>query len=202
MNFLDKKNLRNFFQNQRDQISSSEKIKAAEKINTIFLNSDFFNTQTSKKLKIGAYLASNDLNELDINFLIFSLAQLGHEIYLPIIQSQDKSLRFRGYRPNITKLKSHPNFKILEPEAQTPDWLVSAEILDIIFLPLVAFDTQGTRLGMGGGYYDRTLANQSHPTHPILIGCAYTFQQAEHLPKDPWDKPLNFVLTEKFFLKF
>ena len=75
MNFLDKKNLRNFFQNQRDQISSSEKIKAAEKINTIFLNSDFFNTQTSKKLKIGAYLASNDLNELDINFLIFLCAQ-------------------------------------------------------------------------------------------------------------------------------
>ncbi|EEG85357.1 5-formyltetrahydrofolate cyclo-ligase [Proteus penneri ATCC 35198] len=66
--------------------------------------------------------------------------------------------------------------------------------IDIIFTPLVAFDTQGQRLGMGGGFYDRTLENwQQKSFYPM--GLAHTFQQVDYLPIANWDVPLPEIIT-------
>lgn len=69
--------------------------------------------------------------------------------------------------------------------------------LDLLLMPLVAFDTAGGRLGMGGGFYDRTLALQpSWSRQPYLLGVGYQFQQVDTLPTAPWDKPVNAIITD------
>jgi 5-formyltetrahydrofolate cyclo-ligase len=72
---------------------------------------------------------------------------------------------------------------------------VPAARLDLVFMPLVAFDAQGNRLGMGGGYYDRALAGRRR--RPLLAGIAFACQQAEAIPIQPWDIPLTVVITER-----
>ncbi len=77
---------------------------------------------------------------------------------------------------------------------------ITAKELDIVLMPLVGFDSQGNRLGMGGGFYDRTfsyLANRKSLHKPKLIGLAYEFQHIDKLKREPWDIPLTAVITEK-----
>ena len=72
--------------------------------------------------------------------------------------------------------------------------------LDLILAPLVGFDTHGNRLGMGGGYYDRTFAYLKHRLHwqkPRLIGLAYELQRVADLANHAWDVPLQSVVTEQ-----
>ena len=72
--------------------------------------------------------------------------------------------------------------------------------LDIIFTPLVAFDSQGNRMGMGGGYYDRTLAHWQTNQTPYPIGLAHNCQLVEQLPVQAWDIPLAQIITpDKIF---
>jgi 5-formyltetrahydrofolate cyclo-ligase len=75
-----------------------------------------------------------------------------------------------------------------------------ARELDLILLPLVAFDESGQRLGMGGGFFDRSLAFlawRQHWRKPHLIGLAYDFQKVAALPREPWDVPLDAVVTDQ-----
>lgn len=68
----------------------------------------------------------------------------------------------------------------------------------MIFLPLVAFDRTGTRLGMGGGYYDRSLARQSTTkTRPLRVGLAHSIQEVTQLERQAWDIPLDLIATER-----
>lgn len=72
--------------------------------------------------------------------------------------------------------------------------------LDLVLMPLVAFDEQGNRLGMGKGYYDRTLEflqRRNHWRKPRLVGIAFEFQKHDELPPQPWDVPLDAVITEQ-----
>ena len=71
--------------------------------------------------------------------------------------------------------------------------------MDVILLPLVAFDRKGYRLGMGGGYYDRSLAfrrSRQQWRRPRLIGVAHSCQQHPGLPQQHWDVPLDCIITE------
>ncbi|QUN05191.1 5-formyltetrahydrofolate cyclo-ligase [Shewanella yunxiaonensis] len=83
-------------------------------------------------------------------------------------------------------------FGIPEPKLETRRIVLPAQ-LDLILTPLVAFDAQGNRMGMGGGYYDRTLANPQ--VTALAVGYAHDCQQAESLPLAPWDKPLPVIIT-------
>ena len=67
---------------------------------------------------------------------------------------------------------------------------------DVVFVPLVAFDETGQRLGQGGGFYDRAIADAG-PTRPLLIGVAHAFQQVRSVPVEAWDMPLDAVVTEE-----
>lgn len=81
----------------------------------------------------------------------------------------------------------------------------SGRQLDLVIMPLVAFDQSGNRLGMGGGFYDRTFAfkhlQTCHP-RPYLVGYAYAFQQVALLQRQPWDVPLDAVVTESAYTPF
>ena len=113
---------------------------------------------------------------------------------MPIVEK--KKLLFGEYR-NTSNLKNN-RFKIPEPivglESQ-----ISAFELDLIFMPLVAFDTMGNRIGMGGGFYDRTLNNKQLDNDlkkPIVVGVAYEFQNQNQTQPNPWYIPLDMICTE------
>ncbi|BBN82699.1 hypothetical protein PA25_26840 [Pseudoalteromonas sp. A25] len=76
--------------------------------------------------------------------------------------------------------------------------------LDYLLMPLVAFDHLGNRLGMGGGYYDKTLARyyKEHMKKPELIGLAHDCQKVEQLPTEAWDVPLQQIITPSKFYQW
>jgi len=89
-------------------------------------------------------------------------------------------------------------FGIPEPADGHPRPLLNH---DVVLAPLVAFDNHGHRLGQGGGFYDRALASRIGHT-PVVIGIAHSFQQVESVPVEPWDIPLDAVVTEESVIEF
>jgi 5-formyltetrahydrofolate cyclo-ligase len=145
--------------------------------------------------RIACYLAVD--GELDTLPLLQRACRLGKEIYLPILPARASDrLKFARYRPGDRLVNNR--FGIPEPMAGTRRILAPAK-LDLVMAPLVAFDADGNRLGMGGGYYDRTFAYLHQRTRwvkPRMIGIAYDFQRQAHLPAQPWDVPLHAIATE------
>ena len=95
-------------------------------------------------------------------------------------------------------------FGIPEPVVGVKE-LVRARRLDLVLLPLVGFDHKGNRLGMGAGFYDRTLAflrDRVHWKKPHAVGLAYDFQRVDGFDVDPWDIPLTAVVTDKDIYSF
>lgn len=138
--------------------------------------------------RIALYQAIN--GEIDLGGLWRSAPLHGKYCYFPAL-NEDKTLSFLPATP--ASIFRENRYGIEEPDVERELALTPAQ-LDIIFIPLVAFDKKGTRLGMGAGYYDRTLAN-SHA--PLLIGVAYEFQRQSYIETQPWDIPLNMVVTEQ-----
>ena len=87
-------------------------------------------------------------------------------------------------------------YGIEEPELRVDNVVPLADI-DVLLLPLVGFDEKGNRLGMGGGYYDRTLAQwyNGHAPHLFPIGLSYDEQRVSELPVEAWDIPLPEIIT-------
>lgn len=84
-------------------------------------------------------------------------------------------------------------FGILEPHPDSPS--IAVNTVDLILVPAVACDDQGYRLGYGGGFYDRLLAQPEWAIKPT-IGIVFDFARLPQLPRDPWDRSLQFVCTE------
>lgn len=184
-----KADLRKRLLHQRQSLSPHILNTAASSASHVFLNSDFWQTQIHRIQHIAVYLAHQ--GELNLSPLIQAFWKQEKQLYLPIIRPNSKQLQFALYTPN-TILK--PNlFQILEPQESH---YFPANQLDLVLLPLVGFDLQHHRLGMGGGYYDATFPNTQTSTHPILIGCGYAFQQLDNLlPLEPWDQKMGLILT-------
>ena len=147
---------------------------------------------------IGIYYALN--GEADTLKLIEFLWSNNQNAFLPVMHHN--SLLFGNFAPNSDLNEN--TYGIPEPEL-TKENQVSALELDMVFVPLVAFDQDGYRLGMGGGYYDRTFEKKlkdQKPTTPLLVGLAYEFQKQNNLVYQPWDVPLDMVVTEAHTYKF
>lgn len=114
----------------------------------------------------------------------------GKFCYFPAINAE-KTLSFLPATP-ATPFKAN-RYGIPEPDVAISEAVCPKE-LDLIFMPLVAFDEFGTRMGMGGGYYDRTLAQENHP---LLIGVAYECQRQAYIAPEEWDIPLTAIITEQ-----
>jgi 5-formyltetrahydrofolate cyclo-ligase len=156
---------------------------------------------------IACYLSLK--NEFDTMPLIEAIWKAKKHCYLPVLTQHKDD---QGKEQNLLKFiryeygdPLHMNrYSILEPSPLKKE--IALELIDVVIMPLVAFDSQGHRLGTGGGYYDRTFASrhsvlQDDPNKkPKMIGLGYTIQQAESLPEDPWDLLLDNVLTEKSFI--
>ena len=126
---------------------------------------------------------------------------MGKACYLPVI-TPGKSLWFAPYEDGDPLAPNR--FGIPEP-ARAGIKLVSARVLDLILTPLVAFDDQGHRLGMGSGFYDRTLSFLRHRRvwrKPRLLGVAHELQHLSALQAAPWDVPLDGVATDESLYLF
>ena len=148
--------------------------------------------------RIGAYLAND--GEIDPLPAMLEWSRRGQKCFLPILfPGQKPRLRFAGFSMESRMLQNR--FGILEPCVSQRACLDPSQ-LDWIFVPLVAFDSSGHRLGMGGGYYDASLAALRSRTHwrkPRLVGLAHEFQRIDHLAVDEWDVPLHGILTNERF---
>ena len=136
--------------------------------------------------RIALYLAAD--GEIDTGPLAESARGLGKQLFLPIIHA-DQRLSFAAWERG-TRLVSN-RYGIPEPPSGSER--CPPEALEIIFLPLVAWDKSGHRLGMGGGFYDRTLDGIKGP---LRVGLAHAVQQVASVPHDPGDIALNFVATD------
>lgn len=139
--------------------------------------------------KVALYMAND--GEIDPIHLIRQLWMQGKQCYLPVMEANNqKILRFARYTSDSQMRVNHVGI-----EEPLTDYYLSVQELDLIFLPLVAFDLHGHRLGRGGGFYDATLAEVR--STPRRIGLAYDFQRVDLLPKQEHDVMLHAVVTDK-----
>lgn len=136
--------------------------------------------------KVAVYLAFN--NEVDTRYLIDELTKGGKEIYLPTFFSGRETYVFSKFKDWKT-LEKGP-FNILQP---VNTGQIDTELLDMVFIPGVAFDKKGMRLGYGKGIYDRLLANFKGK----MVGLAYDFQVVDQIPREGHDLKMDVVVTEK-----
>lgn len=140
--------------------------------------------------RIASYLANDGEPALD--FFLKNSAEMHCQHYLPTLYQQQ--LKFAAYSWGDT-LKNN-RFNIPEPEFKQ---FFSTKLLNMILVPLVGFDSQGHRIGMGGGFYDRTLSFMLNPAckrKPLLIGIAYNIQRVHIITPQRWDIPLDAIITE------
>ncbi len=131
--------------------------------------------------------------EPDVRPALKTLSGRGLQVALPVIvdTAAGLDLQFSLWNPAIALKKNF--FGIGEPGAGEA---VLLQDLDVVLLPLVAWDEGGNRLGMGAGYYDRALAAVADSSLPLRVGIAYEVQKVDRLPADPWDVRLHRMITE------
>ena len=185
MQVCSKKELRQHFLSLRQGQASKVAARASAHIRKHLLELEVFERAGSVLM----YLPTR--GEVDTWPLIDHFWQQGVNVLLP---------RCRDHEPgtmdvHIVRSKDDlgpGHFGLIEPKlSRTVP--VSDLCLEVILIPALAFDRQGFRLGYGGGYYDRFLARLSN--HPLLIGLAHDFQVVDLLPREPWDQPIDMIVS-------
>lgn len=189
----DRRSLRHLLRQQRRALSPSQQSNASARL-----------TQRLRQLPdiqrarhLALYLPND--GEIDPTPLLSWLTPRGARAYLPVLRPlAENSLWFVHYHPGTPMVTNR--FGIPEPctrHAAHPAHRRPVWALDVILLPLVGFDENGERLGMGGGFYDRTLARlHNGGPRPRLIGVAHDCQGVERLPTAPWDIPLDAIASD------
>lgn len=144
---------------------------------------------------IACYLPND--GELDLTYLISQAWTMGKSVYLPVLSIHHRNhLHFLTYQPDDELILNR--FGIPEPVMRRHN-MIEIKRLDLVLMPLVGFDSTGNRLGMGGGFYDRSFAflrRRQQWCKPRLIGAAYDCQEVGQLGSNSWDVPLSGVMTE------
>ena len=187
-----KAELRRTLRAQRNSLSLEAQIVAADRLTANVVSTRWFRVCR----RIACYLPND--GEIDPSPIMERLWRMRKICYLPVLSrlTHDR-LWFARAEPDMALTSNR--FGILEPEVAARH-LVRAQELDLILMPLVAFDHRGNRLGMGGGFYDRSLEFLRHRQRwkkPHVFGLAHDFQQVAALGVEPWDIPLQGVVTDK-----
>lgn len=194
---MNKKNLRKTIRGQRNQLNLDEQQLAAGRLATIATASRLLH----KHKRVACYIAND--GEIETWPLIETLWSLKKQVYLPVVSHLPWTpLWFAPFTPDSSVQINR--FGIPEPQVH-PGERVTASKLDLVLMPVVAFDNTGNRLGMGQGYYDRSLKILNHRKawrRPLLTGIAYEFQCVDKIDSEPWDVPLQFALTDKRAIEF
>ncbi|WET13447.1 MULTISPECIES: 5-formyltetrahydrofolate cyclo-ligase [unclassified Pseudomonas] len=189
---LSRPQLRRMLRNARRALTPSEQREAAQGVYRQLAQHPLFR----RAKHISLYLPTD--GEIDPRLLLRAAQRRGKATYLPVLSAWPRTkMVFQRVRPGEKLLPNR--FRILEPRTnvrrQRKVWA-----LDLVLLPLVGFDDAGGRLGMGGGFYDRSLAylaRRQHWRKPTLLGLAHECQKVERLVQASWDVPLAGTVTDK-----
>lgn len=132
--------------------------------------------------------------EIDIDAALILLGEQGTVVTVPRVNGEH--LEFLPWSPDLEAVAG--SFGISEPVDGEP---VPFRKHAVVLTPLVAFDRQGQRLGQGGGFYDRAMS-LAGDERPVMVGIAHAFQEVERVPTEPWDQPLDAVVTEDEIIEF
>jgi len=171
----------------RDSLSPSQQQMAAQLLSQHVMATSYY--QNSEHIAV--YWAIG--GEVSVQPLINAAWGQGKRCYLPVVTQQQ--MVFVEYRQDAEMVTNV--FGIPEPADQSR--IISATELDLVITPLVAFDKHANRLGMGGGYYDRTFSflMSDGIQKPHLMGVAHACQEVDSLRAQAWDVPLHSVVTDK-----
>lgn len=189
---LSRQQIRATFRQKRQLLSAQQQQQATQQVLTTCKQS----TPLTKAKTVACYLPND--GEISPRAIIDYCWQHEITLLLPVLHPFSHGhLLFVEYQANSKMCMNR--FGIPEPILTTENLCPLAKI-ELIFTPLVAFDASGNRLGMGGGFYDRTLAPiQRDNLATRLIGLAHDCQQAQALAQDSWDIPLNGIATPTEF---
>lgn len=188
--------LRHYMRHRRLALASHTRRHAGQSIVRQLRRESFF----IHSKKIAVYLDA--FGEVPTHNLIQLCFKLKKSVYLPVVRSINQPLtwsRILRHQWQNQRMMKH-RFGMKQPPSQRG---VSVKSLDCVLLPLVAFDMNGHRLGMGGGFYDRTLAHCANTlehhrlqgSKPWLVGLAYDFQQVDSVHIQSWDVFMHAVVT-------
>lgn len=185
-----KANLRSHYRDKRRSLDPTHRTDAALAVKHHLQQF----TPITHTTTVAAFMATAE--ELDLNPWMVTHQQRGGSIALPRVHAAGK-MTFHASSQSTVMQKNR--YHIEEPSIEAP--IVPDAKIDIALVPLVAFDSDGHRLGMGGGYYDRFLPKL--PRHTWMIGVAFDCQKSPiPLPQAHWDVPLHAVVTETGMLKW
>lgn len=183
-----KREVRRRYREARSRIDPAERDAASDRIAEHVARAHWFR---SSRL-IACYLSMSD--EVATWPIIERAWRMRKRVFAPIC-GNDRLLRFCEVRRETELARS--DYGLLEPvDGET----IEPKRLDLVLMPLVAFDADRGRIGMGGGYYDKTfsfLRNRSTFLKPKLVGLAFACQETERVEKNPWDIGLYRVVTER-----
>ena len=191
----DKHTLRKQFRNRRNRLSQEQQCRAASALLKQVLSSGVL-----QRVKTLALFIAND-GEISPEPLLHYCWQQNIATYVPALDPQKNGyLRFYPYDSSTQLIPNR--WGIPEPniDASTP---IPVTQLDLVLLPLVAFSKLGQRLGMGGGFYDRTFECLQTTTgrQVKLVGVAHQCQQTECIATDDWDINMDAIITDTQYLE-
>ena len=138
---------------------------------------------------VALYLPND--GEIDPTPLAIAASSGGKTIALPVVSGEHLEFAVWEGPPSLSSSLQRNRYNILEPTESAAR--VSLQKIDLLCVPLVAWDRRGGRLGMGGGYYDRYLANGDSP---VLMGLGHAWQEVPGVPCGPQDVRMNFIATD------
>ncbi|KAA8710555.1 5-formyltetrahydrofolate cyclo-ligase [Pseudomonas cannabina] len=189
---LTRPQLRRQLRHARRSLSQSQQRQAARDIYRQLAQHPLFR----RARHVSLYLPMD--GEIDPRLLLREAQRRGKATYLPVLNAWPRTrMVFQRVRPGERFMPNR--FRIPEPRIdrakQRKIWA-----LDLVLMPLVGFDDQGGRLGMGGGFYDRSLAYLARRKawrKPVLLGLAHECQKVDRLAQASWDVPLQGTLSDK-----
>lgn len=193
MNKEERHALRNSLRNARKALSNAQQSEASSELAALVADENFF--KHAKKLAL--YIGVD--GEIDPRPLVDLALSAGKDCFLPVINRDTQgTLSFAPFDAKTELIENQ--WGIAEPPLPEED--MSSTDFDVVFVPLVGFDANCFRLGMGKGFYDRTFSFKifNRRSQPLLVGLAHDCQLTEPFPTESWDVRLDAVITaEKIY---
>lgn len=175
-----KEAIREELQNRREALDPEDRAEKSDAIRARL--SELQSLQAADTV----FLYASIDNEVDTRPLLDDLLERDVQVAVPVVDGEEMQA---SLLQDTAELEPGP-FDV--PQPREPE-LVDADSIDVALVPGVAFDRDGNRIGRGAGYYDRFLAD----VNATAVGLAYAFQVVDHIDTDPWDVPVDHVVTEE-----
>lgn len=187
---MNKSTIRQIYKQKRLELTKQEVQEESKIIADNFITNLLPKIPDFSKKKLAFYVATN--NEVDPIFILEHCQKLGNIITMPKIIPKQLMLDFKTYKIGDKLINNKLYPKLLEPEESKQNI-----VPDIIFVPLVAFDKNCSRVGMGGGFYDATINYFRHKnSQKIFIGLGYEWQNCSEISPEKQDQSLDFIVSK------